>query len=85
MFSIATIEIWSDIETITSTYYAKSNQLCCRIIENTSLNDVVIRVAKQLNKIFTGISATVALTPKVAEMFQLILQKNSLLVLVVLV
>lgn len=27
------------------------------------LNDVVIRVAKQLNKIFTGISASVALTP----------------------
>ena len=27
------------------------------------LNDVVVRVAKQLNKIFTGISASVALTP----------------------
>lgn len=27
------------------------------------LNDVVVRVAKQVNKIFTGISATVALTP----------------------
>ena len=72
MLSIETIEIWSDIKTISW------------IRENTSLNDVVIRVAKQLNKIFTGISATVALTPKVAEMFQLILQKNSFLVLVVL-
>lgn len=49
------------------------------------LNEVVHRIAKQLNRIFSGISATVALTPiPVADIYVLLILQSILVVLIAL-
>lgn len=47
------------------------------------LNDVVVRVAKQLNKIFTGISASVALTPiPISDIYILLILQSIMVTLI---